>query len=91
MVVLNEIKESIISGKSRSTMLDMLCTGATFANKNSFLVARIVPFDVAGLHLLTFPILEPYSCKDIALDLSHVIQINGITIVHFKSYLNQCF
>ena len=73
MVVLNEINESIISGKSRSTMPDMLCTGATFANKNSFLVARIVPFDVVGLHLFTFPILEPYSCKDIALDLSHVI------------------
>ena len=91
MVVLDEIKESSISEKPNSTMSDVLFTGATFAKKNPFLVARIVPFDTVGLHLLTFPILEPYPSKDIALDLSHVIQINGITIVHFKSYLNQCF
>ena len=68
----------------------MLCTGATFAKKNSFLEARIVQFDTVGLHLLTFRILEPYSSKDIALVLSHVIQINGAIIVHFKFYLNQC-
>ena len=54
-------------------MSAMLCTGATFVRKNSFLVARIVPFDTAGLHLLTFRILEPYPPKDIVLDLSHVI------------------
>ena len=51
----------------------MLCTGATFAKKNFFLVARIVSFDTVDLHLLNFRILEPYPSKDIALDLSHVI------------------
>ena len=44
-----------------------------FVKKNSCLVARIVFFDTPGLHLLTFRILEPYSSKDIELDLSHVI------------------
>ena len=44
----------------------ILCTGAT-------LVARIVSFDTAGLHVLAFRILEPYLSKDIELDLSHVI------------------
>ena len=43
----------------------MLCTGAIFVKKNSCLVAKIVSFDIAGLHLLTFRILEPYSSKDI--------------------------
>ena len=51
----------------------MYCTGATFVKKNSCLVARIVTFDNAGLHLLTFRILEPHQSKDIELDLSHVI------------------
>ena len=51
----------------------MLCTGANFAKKNSCLVARIVPYYTAGLHLLTFLILEPFPSKDIALSLSHVI------------------
>ena len=51
----------------------MLRTGATFVKKNSCLVARIVSFDTVGLHLLTFRILEPYSSKDMAIDLSHVI------------------
>ena len=69
----------------------MLCTGSTFVKKDSCLVARIAPFDTIGLHLLTFRILEQYPSDNIALDLSHVIQINGIVIVHFKSYLNQCF
>ena len=45
----------------------MLCTGANFAKKNSCLVARIVLYYTAGLHLLTFHILEPYPFKDIAL------------------------
>ena len=67
----------------------MLCTGATLVKKNSSLVARIVPFDTVGMHLFAFRILEPYPSKDIALDLSHVIKINDIIIVHFKSYLNQ--
>ena len=51
----------------------MLCTGATYVEKNSFLVARIVSFDTAGLHVCSFRILEPYPSKDIELDLSHVI------------------
>ena len=51
----------------------MPSTGTNFVKKNSFLVARIVPFDTVGLHLLTFHTLEPYPSKDIALDLSHVI------------------
>ena len=51
----------------------MLCTGANFAKKNSCLVARIIPYYAAGLHLLTFHILKPEPSKDIALGLSHVI------------------
>ena len=71
--MLDEIKGSSINKKPNSTMSVMLCTGATFVKKNSCLVARIVPFDTVGLHLLTFRILEPYPSKDIALDLSHVM------------------
>ena len=51
----------------------ILCTGATFDKTNSGLVATIVSFDTAGLHLLTFWILELYPSKDIELDLSQVI------------------
>ena len=51
----------------------MLCTGVAFVKRKSCLVARIVLFDTAGLHLLTFCILEPYSSKDIELDLSNAI------------------
>ena len=51
----------------------MLCARANFAKKNSCLVARIVSYYTAGLHLLTFHILEPYTANDIALGLSHVI------------------
>ena len=51
----------------------MLCTGATFVNKKSWLVARVVLFDAAVLHLLTFGMLESYPSKDIELDLYHVI------------------
>ena len=54
-------------------MLVIICTGATFVKKNSCIVARIVSFDAAGLHLLTFRILEPYPSKDVELDFSHVI------------------
>ena len=54
-----------------------LCTGVTFVKKNFCLVARIVSFDTAGLHLfiiLPYPsILEPYPPKDTELDLSYVI------------------
>ena len=35
-------------------MSAMLCTGATFVMKKSYLVARIVTFATAGLHVLTF-------------------------------------
>ena len=59
--------------KPNSTMSVMLCNAATFVKKKSCLVARIVPLDTVGLHLLTFRILEPHASKDIALDLSHVI------------------
>ena len=91
MVVLDEIKESSISKKPNCKMSVILYMVATFVKKNSCLVARIVPFNIVGLYLLTFRILEPYPSKDIALDLSHIIQVNGIIIVHLKSYLNQCF
>ena len=47
----------------------MLCTEATFVKTNSCLVVRLVSFDAAGLHLLTFGFLEPYTSKDIELDL----------------------
>ena len=43
-----------------NTMPVMVCKGTNFAKKNSCLVVRIVSFDTAGLHLLTFRILEPY-------------------------------
>ena len=51
----------------------MLCTGATFAKKNSCPVAGIVSFPTAGPQLLTFRILEPYLSKDIELDLNDAI------------------
>ena len=47
--------------------------GTTFVKKTSCLVARIVPFDTVGLHLLIFRIYEPHPSEDIALDLSPVI------------------
>ena len=44
-------------------------------------VARIVSFDISGLHLLTFRILEPYPSKDIELDLSVTLShINDVII-----------
>ena len=73
MVVLDEIKGGSINKKSNSTMSVMFCTGDIFVKKNSCLVARIVPFDTVGLHLLTFRISEPYPSKDNALDLSDVM------------------
>ena len=60
-----DIQGSSINQKTYSTMSVTLCTGATFVKKNSCLVARIVSFDIVGLHLFTFRILEPYSSKDI--------------------------
>ena len=68
---LDEIKGSSTNKKTNSTMSVMFCTGATFVRKNSCLVKT--PFDIVGLHLLTFRILEPCTSKDIALDLSQVI------------------
>ena len=59
------IQGSRINQKTNSTKSVMFCTGATFVNKNPFLVARIVSTDTVGLHLLTFRILEPYPSKDI--------------------------
>ena len=50
-----------------------LYAGATFVKINSCLVAIIFLFDTAGLHLLTFRILDLYPSKDIELDLSQVI------------------
>ena len=58
--------------KSNNIISVLLCMGATFVNKNSCLVGRIVSFDTAGLHLFTFRILEPYPSKDIDVDFSHV-------------------
>ena len=51
------ILASSINQKPNSTLSVMLCTGATFAKKNSF--------NTVGPHLLTFRILEPYLSKDI--------------------------
>ena len=51
----------------------MLCTGATFVKKYSYIAARIVSFDTAGLYLLTLRSLGPYPSKDIELGLCHVI------------------
>ena len=60
----------------------MLCTGTFFFVKiNSYLVARIVLFDTAGLHLLTFRILESRPSKHIELDLSHVLALTKLRIV----------
>ena len=75
MVVQDEIniQGSSINQKSNTTMSVMLWTGASFLEKNSCLVAKIVLFDTVGLHLLTLGIWEPYPSKYIALDLSHVI------------------
>ena len=48
----------------------MLCTVATFVKNNACVVARIFSFDITGLHLLTFRILEPCPSKD--MELSHI-------------------
>ena len=59
----------------------MFCTGANFVKKKSCLIARIVSFDTADLHRLTFRILEPYLSQYIALDLSHVFHITDVILV----------
>ena len=43
----------------------MLCAGATFVKKNSCIVARIVSFDTADLHLSQIDLSQ--------IDLSHYI------------------
>ena len=62
-----------IDQKSNNTMSVMLCMGATFVKKYSYIAARIVSFDTAGLYLLTLRSLGPYPSKDIELGLCHVI------------------
>ena len=66
--------------KNPNAMSVTLCTGAAFLKKNSCPVTRIFLFDTAGLHLLTFLILEPYSSKDNELDLSHIISYDAIIV-----------
>ena len=56
---------SSIKQKPNSAMSVMLCTGVTFAKKNSCVASRVVSFDIVALHLLTFRILEPYRFKEI--------------------------
>ena len=67
------IQGNSINQKPNGTMSVMLFARATFAKKNSCLVARRVSFDAVGLHLLTFLFLKPYPSKYFALDFCHVI------------------
>ena len=66
------MKQGTINQKFNNTKSVMLCTQATFVKKNSCLVARIVSFDTAVLHLLTFRILEPNTSKNFKLRLSNL-------------------
>ena len=50
----------------------ILCTAATFAKKNSCLVAGIISFDTAGLPLLIFRIYCPKILTLISVTLSHI-------------------
>ena len=61
----NNIQGAVLIKKSNSAMSILLCKGANFVKKNSWLVAGIVSFDTVGLYLLTFCILESYPHKDI--------------------------
>ena len=56
MVVLDEIniQENRANQKFNNTMSVMLCRGATFVKKNSYLVVRVVSLSTAGLRVLTF-------------------------------------
>ena len=73
-------------------MLVIFCAAAAFVSKSSCLVARIVLFDTAGLHLLTFRVLEPYPSKDIELIAATLSQVNDVIMYNrVNSYLNQCF
>ena len=62
----------------------MFCTGATFATKNSCVIARIVSFDTVGLILLTFCISEPNPPKILHLISVALSQISDIIVVLFK-------
>ena len=60
MVVYYEIniQASSINQKSNNTVSVILCMKATFIKENSGLVASIVAFDTACLHLLNLHISE---------------------------------
>ena len=62
---MKKIQESSINQKTKNAISVMFCMGVTFVKKSSRLVARIVTVDTAGLHLLTFRILDTYSSNDI--------------------------
>ena len=51
---------------------------------NSYLVAKIVPFDIAGLHLLPFHFLEPYRPKILSLISVTLSYINDVHILPFN-------
>ena len=65
--------EKIKSKNKSIVQCQLFCVRANFAKKSSCLVLRILSYDTADLHLLTFHILEPFPSKDIALGLSHTI------------------
>ena len=48
-------------------------TGSKSVKKKSYLVARIVSFHTANLHLVTFRILKTYLSNHIELGIGHVI------------------
>ena len=73
------IQERSINQKSNNTMSVMLYMGPTFIKKNSCLVARIVSFDTAGLHVFTFCILEPYCLK--------IFSVISVTYLTLKTLL----
>ena len=50
----------------------MLCAGVTLVKKSPAWFLEYIFIDTAGLHLLTFRILESYPFKDIEFDLRHV-------------------
>ena len=51
------IQETKMNEKTNNAMSVMLCKGAAFVKKTSWLVARIFLLDTSGLHLITFRIL----------------------------------
>ena len=61
MVVEDEINTNE-SSINQAILKNQFCL-ANLVMINSYLVAKIVPFDIAGLHLLPFHFLEPYRPK----------------------------